>query len=344
MAEYYITQDNAKDLLLSLAKNEDMEVFGPVKKGNDVYISKLNDSSALCFDYFMTVNSIKEALFPRFEPILKYNIDKEGITLEDLPALKPLVVFGGHPCDAASIPLMKDLFSWDFNDEFYLNRLEHVVVITLACHEMDENCFCTSVGGSPQGETGSDVMLTRVSKEGWKAKAVTDKGKKFLEEHAKQFNSQVKPDKNYPSISDKDIPKAFDPEKIKKWIENNFENPLWKELASNCWSCAACTFVCPTCHCFDITDDSTMWKGVRTKNWDACTLPFFTKHASGHNPRSQSYERYRQRISHKYSYYIDLFNHVSCTGCGRCSRVCKAGVNILDILKRIDEEASKGGK
>ena len=336
--------DKAKEMLSSLSKNTEIEVFGPVKKGNDTFISKLNQNSELCFDYFITVNSIKEALMPRFEPILKYKINHKGVILEDLPPLKPLVVFGGHPCDASSLPLMKKLFNWDFKDEFYLNRLEHVVIITIACDEMDENCFCTSVGGSPRNETGSDIMLERVCSNGWKAKAISEKGKKFLTENSNFFDAKITPEKGYPKLSEKDLPVAFDTKKVKNWIENNFDSPLWEELAANCWSCAACTYVCPTCHCFDITDDASMWKGTRTKNWDACTLPCFTKHASGHNPRSQSYERYRQRISHKYSYYIDLFDQVSCTGCGRCSRVCEAGVNILDILKRINEEAIKGGK
>ena len=342
MAEVYINQSKMNELLKTLAKNTDLEVFGPIKKGNDVFISKLNETSETCFDYFITVNSIKEAIFPRFEPILKYRISKEGIQLEDLPPVKPLVIFGGHPCDAASIPLMKDLFNWDFKDQFYLDRLEKVIIITLACDEKDENCFCTSLGGSPHGETGSDILLERISKDGWKVKEITKKGSHFVESHKSYFSEKITPEKGYPKLQDKDIPVQFQPERVKTWIENHFDHPLWEDLASSCWSCAACTFVCPTCHCFDITDDSTMWKGVRTKNWDACTLPFFTKHASGHNPRSQSFERYRQRISHKYSYYIDLFGHVSCTGCGRCSRVCKAGINILDIVKRIDEESTKG--
>ncbi|MDD4028864.1 MAG: 4Fe-4S dicluster domain-containing protein [Caldisericia bacterium] len=344
MAEYYITQSKMTALLKELASDSGMEVFGPVKKGNDVFISKMDGKTELCLDYFISVNSIKEAIFPRFEPILKYKLRSEGVELAELPPIKPLVVFGGHPCDAASIPLMKDLFSWDYKDHFYLQRLEKVVIITLACVEKDENCFCTSLGGSPHGETGSDILLERVSKDGWQAKIVSEKGKKFIETHLDFFRDTITPEKGIPKLQDKDIPVMFQSDRVKKWIEKNFDHPLWEEVASNCWSCAACTYVCPTCHCFDITDDATMWEGVRTKNWDACTLPFFTKHASGHNPRSQSYERYRQRISHKYSYYIDLFNHVSCTGCGRCSRVCKAGVNILDIVKRIDEESKKGEK
>jgi len=27
---------------------------------------------------------------------------------------------------------------------------------------------------------------------------------------------------------------------------------LWNSVAETCLSCGACTFLCPTCHCFDL--------------------------------------------------------------------------------------------
>lgn len=335
--EIFITQKGIKDLLNEFSIKENTEVFGPVMKDGRPYISKLTPQTEITFDYFITVNSIKEALFPRYEPILRYNISKDGISITDIELNKKIIVFGGHPCDAASIPLMDRIFSWDYKDKFYLEREKNSIIITLACEEFDENCFCTTLGYSPRGEIGSDILLERVNDETFRAKAVTEKGGKFIEENKSYFTTQADIDKKYPKITDKDIPIKFNKDNVKKWIEKNFEDPLWEKMTSNCVSCAACTFVCPTCHCFDITDDSGMWKGIRTKNWDACTLPVFTLHASGHNPREFYWQRYRQRISHKYSYYVDLFSAISCTGCGRCSRVCGVGVNILEILKTVSD-------
>ena len=235
---------------------------------------------------------------------------------------------------------MEVLFGWDYKDKFYLDRMNRTTIITLACEEFDKDCFCTTLGYSPGGGKGSDILLERVNEDTWKANGVTDKGNKFIEDNSKYFSDKADKDNKYPKITEKNIEVKFNKELVKKWIENNFEDPLWKTISENCWSCAACTYVCPTCHCFDITDEGTLWNGLRTKNWDACTLCAFTLHASGHNPRESYYQRYRQRISHKYSYFVDLFSTISCTGCGRCSRVCGAGVNILEVLGKISKTAS----
>ncbi len=341
MADVFLTQDKARELLIHLSKNG-VEAFGPVEKDGIHIIEKIHEQSPINFDYFITANSIKEALFPRYEKILSYKISQEGVEVEDVAVDSSIVIMGGHPCDAASVPLMEKLFGWDYKDKFFLKRRENSVVITLACEEADKDCFCTSLGYSPRGEVGSDILLERVSDAGWKVKALTDKGKNFAKEQADFFQSSLEADKKYPKLADKDVPVQFDHKKIKKWIDGHFEDPLWEKIASNCWSCAACTYVCPTCHCFDITDDATMWSGIRTKNWDACTLPYFTLHASMHNPREEHFQRYRQRINHKYSIYVNLFEAISCTGCGRCSRACGARVNILEALKMIDNAA--GGK
>ncbi len=343
MAELIINRDKLTQLLHEIAGGE-TEVFAPVLKEEATYITKINQDTPIHYDFFISVNSVKEAIFPRYEPILKYKIDQEGIQLEDIPPMKPIVLFGGHPCDAASLMLMEKLFGWDYNDHFYLDRRNKTIVITLACNEFDKDCFCTSLGYSPHGEIGSDILLESISKEAWIAKAVTDRGKAFIEQHANFFNATDKADASFKTIEDKDVAVNFDKEAIKPWIEKNFESEEWQKLTSKCWSCAACTYVCPTCHCFDITDDASMWSGLRTKNWDACTMPIFTLHASQHNPREAYYQRYRQRIAHKYSYYVDKFKVISCTGCGRCSRVCGAGMNILEILTRISKLAKEGGK
>lgn len=100
-----------------------------------------------------------------------------------------------------------------------------------------------------------------------------------------------------------------------------------------CLSCAQCAFVCPVCHCFDIVDeDYSYTEGRRMKNWDGCQFGHFTLHASGHNPRDIQGKRYRQRVNHKFKYYVDKFGEILCTGCGRCSRGCAVSIDIKEIV------------
>ncbi|MBM4036093.1 MAG: 4Fe-4S ferredoxin, partial [Planctomycetes bacterium] len=99
--------------------------------------------------------------------------------------------------------------------------------------------------------------------------------------------------------------------------------------------CGCCTFLCPTCHCFDIADEGTYRRGARRKNWDGCQFSLFTLHASGHNPRPDQAARWRNRVQHKYTNYVSKFGHRSCVGCGRCIRHCPVNMNILAQLQQI---------
>ena len=129
---------------------------------------------------------------------------------------------------------------------------------------------------------------------------------------------------------------------MKDWLEEHFEDPLWEEKAFRCIGCGTCTFLCPTCHCFDIQDESVFDGGSRLKNWDGCQFSLFTLHTSGHNPRDTQPKRYRQRIIHKYAIYPEKFGKVLCTGCGRCVAHCPVNLSLYDVVATAQERAEKG--
>ncbi|MDR1289843.1 MAG: 4Fe-4S dicluster domain-containing protein, partial [Planctomycetaceae bacterium] len=106
-----------------------------------------------------------------------------------------------------------------------------------------------------------------------------------------------------------------------------------------CLACGACTYSCPTCHCFDIVDEGGASRGERVKNWDSCQFAFFTLHASGHNPRGNQSSRQRNRIQHKFRIYPDKFGSVLCTGCGNCARECSANLGVLPYVELLDKKS-----
>jgi ferredoxin len=57
-----------------------------------------------------------------------------------------------------------------------------------------------------------------------------------------------------------------------------FNAPFWDDVQFACINCGVCTFVCPTCWCFDVQDEVRKDRGVRIRNWDACMFPLFTHH------------------------------------------------------------------
>jgi len=114
------------------------------------------------------------------------------------------------------------------------------------------------------------------------------------------------------------------------------DDRFWEEMVSKCVSCGACTFLCPTCYCFNITDEKTLEKGERLRSWDACMFNHFTLEASGHNPRPTKFKRYKNRIGHKFLWYPEKYQGtIACCGCGRCIRYCPVSVDISEIVSNL---------
>jgi ferredoxin len=134
---------------------------------------------------------------------------------------------------------------------------------------------------------------------------------------------------------------SFDAKAAHDWLEQHFDDDFWKDIALRCHGCGACAAVCPTCHCFDIVDEPEgLAGGARRRNWDTCQAGKFTLHASGHNPRPEQNSRFRQRVLHKFAIYPSRFDEILCTGCGRCARVCPAGMDLPEILTRLSQLAA----
>jgi ferredoxin len=220
-------------------------------------------------------------------------------------------------------------------DPFYVTRRQNTVIVAMACNDPLSSCFCTAVGGDPFGEEGADVLLVDIG-DSLLAKSVTDKGKEFLANYGKFFSTGAGGnwDKQAKKARDK-IKAEFNFEDIKSDLRDRFENSIWETISQGCIGCGTCSYLCPSCYCFDLVDekDSTGMKKVRT--WDCCMFSLFTRHASGHNPRSVGAARLRQRIMHKFSYYPECYGVNSCLGCGRCIRSCPVNLDIRQLIEKV---------
>ncbi len=330
-----ITEQNLRALIDLLVK-EGSRVVGPKTAGTMTLYEPLAAGGELVLTE-LPRRSAKEAFFPLCETILTYTKDEGGVQVADVdPArFSETVLVGVRPCDAAAPGILDSVFAWDYDDEFYLERRRKTAIIGLACTKADDACFCTAVGLSPAETQGSDLFLTPLSGGGFRVEAVTEKGEKLMARYPQLFGEAGSAQPLPPAEPGGEM---LDLDRIKAWLNANFESPLWQDIADRCAGCGACAFLCPACHCFDINDEGTEASGARRKSWDACGFAKFTNHASGHNPRDVQNKRYRTRIMHKFKYYDDKFGKRLCTGCGRCIRACPVGIDIKAVLDEINSK------
>ena len=292
-----------------------------------------------------TVRSAKDCFFPQVENLMGFKVEGSQIQLiETRDPAEPFVLFGVRACDVRSFDILDRVFLAEPVDTYYAQRRESCCVISLACGNPAETCFCTAFGIDPAQPKGDVTCYLTENLLYWQAntetgEALTD-GLPMLED---ADPAEVEEEKAAIRAIVQKLPfgklnlSAFGAGKTKAL----FDLPQWKELAESCLGCGTCTFVCPTCQCYDIQEFSGGKTVKRFRCWDSCMYSDFTKMSAG-QPRPTQTERFRQRFMHKLVYYPD--NHeglFSCVGCGRCLRKCPIHMNIVKVVKTIGEGASK---
>ena len=312
-------------------------LIAPVRRDKLTEFSVISDPSAAVLDLSNTKLSLKEHFLPRTECILKYRREEGQVRLYDAELPKDeRVIFGARPCDAASLPILDKVFTWDYKDNFYLARRKNTTIVTIACDAPAPSCLCTSVGLSPSARDGSDILLLPLGGERFGVDVVTEKGEKLLSLWKGKTGEAADAEaKDAASKGAAITGRKVEVEKLREKLKGQFESPAWAELTMKCLGCGVCAYICPTCHCFDIVDEKIGDDGVRLRNWDACGFENFTMHGSGHNPRAAQWQRYRQRLMHKFDYYLEKFGTIACVGCGRCMTACPVGMDIFQVLEGV---------
>jgi sulfhydrogenase subunit beta (sulfur reductase) len=344
MSEKIISREDLEKFIKAL--HQSYEVFGPVKEGACHIFKRLTVEVTPDINFTNTRLSPKSLLFPQSERLFEFTLDEaseEAHILKETPKeFRPAVVFGIRPCDAKALRLVNVNFdNPEFKDPWWTKRMESMTFIGLGCNNPGSTCFCTSVGGGPFHEQGLDVLLFDLG-DRYLAKALTDKGERILEQgnvgKAADEESRKKADALKKEAEDT-ISSHVPTDKLgDKDVLELFNAPFWDDVAFACINCGTCTYLCPTCWCFDIQDEVQKTQGDRIRNWDSCMFPLFTLHASGHNPRSDKVQRVRQRFMHKLKYYVDKYdNGVACVGCGRCVNYCPVNIDIREVFKLMNE-------
>jgi formate hydrogenlyase subunit 6/NADH:ubiquinone oxidoreductase subunit I len=339
MEKRYIKKDSLNGRVKKMA--EAGLVYAPVKDGDNVLFQVLTPGMEPLTAYANSKNAPKNFFFPHTEKLMKYTRTEKGMAFSgELAEAREAVLFGVRPCDARSFVLLDMLFDQEkYRDPYYIARREKTTVISLACiHPPYTTCFCTSVAGGPTDAAGADILLTDLG-DRYLVEFLTPKGEK-LEAHFSGDKAGDEADARKQAIAaqaEQEITSRIPAKEIKPILDVNFEHPFWNTIHQKCLACGTCTYLCPTCHCFDISDEQKGDDGIRLRNWDSCMFPLFTLETSGHNPRPTQKERWRQRAMHKFKYYVDNFNAIACVGCGRCVMYCPVNIDIRKIVTDISK-------
>ena len=338
---YKIAKDNLPALFRLMAAERD--IYAPVNNGGQVNFAAWTEGAEVDLDTLKSVKSPKDAFFPQSENLYTCYKDGKKITIqpEELQN-RNFVVFGMKACDVKGVEVLDKVFLSEPVDSFYAARRAHGTIVALACHEPEETCFC-KVFGIDCAEPVADVAAWMAEGElYWKA--LTEKGEALTAAVASVLtetdDAKVEAEKAAIRAIVEKLPYAN--LSLEGWngevLNEKFNSPVWEELYKPCLACGTCTFVCPTCQCYDIKDYDTGHGVQRYRCWDSCMYSDFTMMAHGNNRTSQM-QRFRQRFMHKLVYFpANNDGMYSCVGCGRCVDKCPASLNIVKVIKAFENQ------
>ena len=332
-----ISLDKLDTLFEEIAKSD--RLYMPVDTNGGARYEEYAQGKKLS-DALNTVRSAKDFFFPQTENLMDFKVQGKNIEIiDDRQECEDFVVFGVRACDVKSFDVLDRVFLGQPVDTYYKNRREHGVIMSLACTKPAETCFCGTFGIDAAQPDG-DVVCYKTD-DALYMDAKTDKGEKLLKSlESITEDADTKPVTEQQNLTRERMKKlplanlkadAFGSGKTSEF----FNAPEWKELSQSCLGCGTCTFVCPTCQCYDIKDFNTGHGIKRFRCWDSCMYSEFTKMSAG-QPRLTQLERFRQRFMHKLVYYPTNNDGLfSCVGCGRCMAKCPIQMNIVKVMKTL---------
>lgn len=336
MKKYIITRQELNQLLDRWAKETNL--YAPIKDRTGANWGKIKTAAEIYLEEINTREPAKGFIFPRCEVLLRF--DQSGNGFEPEPPGEQ-IVFGIRPCDAQAIAFLERFYTLEGKTDPYVKaRRERTLFIGLACNRTAPTCFCLALGANPHSTSGIDVLLTDLGDK-FLAEPITPKGEKLVNGYPEAKEEDLTAGAKLKEKAETEISLRIDTAKLKEILPKAFESKLWETLALNCVNCGACTFLCPTCHCFDVTDETVRGRTVRCRVWDSCQFALYSRHASGHNPRLDPASRYRNRVMDKFDYTVEQVGAISCVGCGRCIIACPAGIDMRTTVKKLLKELSE---
>ncbi len=313
------------------------EVHVPVKHGVNSYRwEPYTTLEKMAYEALRTVIPAKKYFYKPRETMFRFDTRK-GYTPETTGLTERLVLFGIHACGLHALETLDNIFAGRYADNYYFTRRENILIVATSCIP-DEHCFCKSMGTDSIDE-GFDLFLTDLD-DAFLVGVGTSRGDDVVSSRPELFTEvdeeftqrylefRRRREQAYClTLEISDLPTILDLE---------YESPIWDTLAERCYSCGACSMVCPTCYCYDVHDTLELsGEGARWREWDCCLFREHALVAGGHNFREERGQRLKHRYLHKQQAFLGDFGRAACVGCGRCIVSCPAKIDYVECLKML---------
>ncbi len=333
---------------------EKYDVIAPfLITGRDTYFDTVTDSNRKDIKLHLPnpFYPPKRYVFPHIERLMRIKSNNNNIDIIVESDVKPLAIFGIRSCDLAGIGHLDRFYLGNaYRDCYYEARRKKLFLVNMVCTEVGvditDDCFCLCTDTGPAAKELFDLQLMDLGKV-YLVVAGTQLGEEFLSnpmfKHAtekdielrRQILSEVRK-------SFKDTTSWFSAT-VRYISRGSVLEETWEEIGRRCLECGGCTYVCPACTCFTVTDRKIGDGEIeRMRIWDSCALGGFTRMAGGFNPRKAVHDRRNRRFYRKLAhYFIQRELSMACVGCGRCAAVCHGDVGMPSVVEMIRRATAK---
>ena len=346
--------DHARVLdIVGLLQEQGYEVIAPFcDRGRDTYLDTVTPENRSRVQIHAPNPHFppKRFVLPPIERLLTIRRNNGDIRIEPSYDETRRALFGIRSCDIAGIyHLDRFYLGREFRDLYYEKRRRNLFLVNMVCtipeQEIGDACFCICADTGPAAREHFDLQLMDLGDE-FMAVAGTPAGEALFASPIFRKGTPAHADRRRAILGE--VRKSFKTHTswfaaaVRYVSQGGIRDETWEEIGRRCLECGGCTYVCPACTCFTVSDRQPGPAEIeRVRLWDSCALGGFTRMAGGFNPRRAVHDRRNRRFFRKLAHhFIQRELSMACVGCGRCVSVCHGDVGMPTVVEMIRRAAA----